>query len=355
MTLGALVIMVAAFLASTTPATHEAPIWPFSRQPSLEALYDPFGRSLLLSALLPSLLTAACVALSYFWRPAFWPTFGAFILIFGIACPGLVSLLTTDANPMTFVTSPTEFADSSIVQGAALFAAQCATCHGAEGRGDGPTAKSLSVAPADLTAPHFWAHTEGDLFWYISRGIPAPTGALAMPAFDELLSTDSRWALIDYLKAHSAGWSMRTKGRWSPPIQLPQFDAICANGSAISHDDLHGRVVLIIAGNMPPPSLMTGKVTTATIVLSRDREIRPGDSVCVAIERATWDAFAILLGVSPDTLTGTRMLADQNGWLRAHWRPGDPDDWNDPKTLETVMRDIAAHPFGGIGGHAHHN
>ena len=34
--LGALVILVAAFLASGTPGTHETPIWPFARQPSLE-------------------------------------------------------------------------------------------------------------------------------------------------------------------------------------------------------------------------------------------------------------------------------------------------------------------------------
>ena len=49
--LGVMVIMVAAFLASGTPGTHETPIWPFSRQPSLELLYDPFGRELLLRTL----------------------------------------------------------------------------------------------------------------------------------------------------------------------------------------------------------------------------------------------------------------------------------------------------------------
>ena len=41
----------------------------------------------------------------------------------------------------------------------------------------------IHVPPADLTAPHFWGHTEGDLFWYISHGIDAPSGAPAMPAF----------------------------------------------------------------------------------------------------------------------------------------------------------------------------
>ncbi len=36
-------------------------------------------------------------------------------------------------------------------EGAAFFAANCASCHGATGRGDGPMAKGLSAAPADLT------------------------------------------------------------------------------------------------------------------------------------------------------------------------------------------------------------
>lgn len=35
--------------------------------------------------------------------------------------------------------------------GAMLFAENCAACHGAGGRGDGPWAKGLDPAPADLT------------------------------------------------------------------------------------------------------------------------------------------------------------------------------------------------------------
>jgi mono/diheme cytochrome c family protein len=35
--------------------------------------------------------------------------------------------------------------------GSGLFRSYCASCHGAEGRGDGPLAANLRVAPADLT------------------------------------------------------------------------------------------------------------------------------------------------------------------------------------------------------------
>jgi len=36
-------------------------------------------------------------------------------------------------------------------KGPALFTAYCSVCHGWEGKGDGPMAKSLKVAPPDLT------------------------------------------------------------------------------------------------------------------------------------------------------------------------------------------------------------
>jgi putative copper export protein/mono/diheme cytochrome c family protein len=357
--LGALVIMVAAFLASGTPATHETPLWPFPRQPSLELLYDPFGRVLLLRTVLPSLIAGTLVVVGRFWRPVFWPALAAFVVTLVFVVPDLVSLLTVDAYPTTFVTSPSEFADSSIVHGEALFAANCAACHGAGARGDGPAARSLPEPPADLTAPHFWGHTEGDLFWYISHGIDAPSGAPAMPAFGKKLSSGDIWALIDFLKANNAGYSVRTTGRWSQPIPLPQFDAICADGSAIELDDLHGRVVHIIAASgsvSAPPSDPAG-VDVATIVLARDRKVKPIGSECVTVEQSTWDAFAVVLGVAPEALAGTQALADQNGWLRARWRPGDPGDWNDAPVLAAAIRDIASHPLAVAagGGHAHHH
>ena len=39
-----------------------------------------------------------------------------------------------------------------------LYAENCALCHGAGGKGDGPAAAGLPVRPADLTAPHLFAH-----------------------------------------------------------------------------------------------------------------------------------------------------------------------------------------------------
>jgi putative copper export protein/mono/diheme cytochrome c family protein len=357
--LGAGVIVVAAFLASGTPALHETPVWPFSRRPSLDLLADPNVRHLILRTLVPSLAAIALVAAGwFFWRPLFWGALAGLAVCLVLAWPDLEPLLTIDAYPTTFAVSPTEFAVGSIMRGAALFTANCATCHGAEARGDGPAARSLPIQPADLTAPHFWMHTEGDLYWFIAHGIEVQPGVPAMPPFGDALSSGKMWSLIDFLKANNAGAGMRATGRWDHPTQLPQFDAICADGSAINRDDLSNKVVHIIAADrtvMPPPA--PPGIPVATIVLAHDKSVKPAGSACVTVEPDAWNAFALLLGEKPDALTGTQVLADANGWLRLRWRPGDPGAWNSTPALDVAIRDIAAHPLAVTagGGHGHHH
>ena len=137
---GLAIILAAAFLASAMPATHETPIWPFSWRPNLDVLSDPYGRSRLLWILLPSAIAAELVVVGVFWRPTFWLSLPALVVTVALASPKLALLLTIDAYPTTFATSLTEFADSSIVHGATLFATNCVICHGAEAQGDGPAA-----------------------------------------------------------------------------------------------------------------------------------------------------------------------------------------------------------------------
>jgi hypothetical protein len=93
-----------------------------------------------------------------------------------------------------------------------------------------------------------------------------------MPGFDGTLSNEARWHLIDYLPAHYAGESMRTTGRWSHPLPMPQFDVACADGRTIDLGDLRGRVLRIVAlsgdeATLPsPPQLKGGQNCTPTSV-----------------------------------------------------------------------------------------
>ena len=93
----------------------------------------------------------------------------------------------------------------------------------------------------------------------------------------------------------------------------------------------------------------------ATIILAPDRQIKPVGAACVTIEPEAWTAFSILLGVEPEALPETQALADQNGWVRRRWRPGDADDWNDPQVLRAAILDMVAHPLvvTPAAGHVH--
>lgn len=78
--------------------------------------------------------------------------------------------------------------------GEKLFTQQCTPCHGASGKGDGPAGKYLGKPLPDFTKPEFQKQSDGALFWKVSQG-NAP-----MPTFEQILSEEQRWAVIDYLR-----------------------------------------------------------------------------------------------------------------------------------------------------------
>ena len=356
--LGLLVVITAGFLASHAPGTHEQPVWPFPWRPSLSVFYEPDLRGEVIGALFAVGVAIMLAIIGAAWRRARWQALVFAVITLAFAVPHL-DLLFVVAYPSSYFTSPTEFAATAIVHGAKLYAANCIACHGSEGRGDGPSAKSLPLAPADLTAEHFWAHSDGELFWYISHGFAAPDETVTMPGFAGVLSSEARWDLIDYLRAHNAGESMRTTGKWPHPLPIPQFDVTCADGRILDLDDLRGRVLHIVAvsGDETTAYAPPAETDATTIILARMRTTGPEPANCVATEPETWIAFSILSGVRSETFAGEQVLIDQNAWLRAAWRPGAPGDWTNPQAFAAIVADIAAHPIAAdaAGGHVHHH
>src|SRR5438093_579518 len=57
---------------------------------------------------------------------------------------------------------------ASIGRGKTVYTAECLSCHGSSGKGDGPAAKDLKESPGDMTK--LGSQSDGALFWKISEG-----------------------------------------------------------------------------------------------------------------------------------------------------------------------------------------
>ena len=96
----------------------------------------------------------------------------------------------------------------SLERGLALYQAQCASCHGAEGRGDGPLASQLTPPPVAFSNRE--RARERSLFSLhqtITRGV----SGTSMPAFPAL-SEDDRWALAFFVSTLAFGEQERQAG-----------------------------------------------------------------------------------------------------------------------------------------------
>ena len=122
------------------------------------------------------------------------------------ALAAAISLTPADAeftrglNSAISLESPERPTDGTIASGRALYRERCVACHGERGRGDGPAAGGLEPRPADLLL-HVPQHTDGELFFFIGRGVPGT----AMPAWRSVLTERERWYLVHYLHVLTGG------------------------------------------------------------------------------------------------------------------------------------------------------
>jgi mono/diheme cytochrome c family protein len=98
--------------------------------------------------------------------------------------------------PPTAVNRPNPVAGNAnaTALGQKLYTANCMTCHGPSGKGDGPGGAALEKKPADLGARIRSGETDGELFWKISEG------RSPMVSWRGSLSEAQRWELVNYIK-----------------------------------------------------------------------------------------------------------------------------------------------------------
>jgi mono/diheme cytochrome c family protein len=96
--------------------------------------------------------------------------------------------------------NPVPGSAESVERGQDLYLANCASCHGTGGAGDGPAAEGMLPSPGDL-ASSVPAQTDGGLAYLVAVGIAGTD----MPPFADVLSPVDRWDLVNYLRASWPG------------------------------------------------------------------------------------------------------------------------------------------------------
>jgi mono/diheme cytochrome c family protein len=97
------------------------------------------------------------------------------------------------------VKNPLKKTPDVISAGGETFRENCEVCHGPKGDGTGPTAKTLTIKPANFTDPKLMGpETDGSLFWKMSKGRGA------MPSWEDQLSDTERWQLVLYIRSLGA-------------------------------------------------------------------------------------------------------------------------------------------------------
>jgi mono/diheme cytochrome c family protein len=135
-------------------------------------------------------------------RPPGWQqsTSGSVFAASGFAfIAGIVLLFGVHAHNQTFRhDNPVPPTTASLARGKQIFQNNCQVCHGATGEGDGPGAGSLNVP---RYVDHIPFHNDGNLFIWISAGMPLDSDVKTMPAWKDTLSAKDRWNVINYLRA----------------------------------------------------------------------------------------------------------------------------------------------------------
>lgn len=90
--------------------------------------------------------------------------------------------------------NPVPRTQDSIEQGARIYKKKCASCHGKEGDGDGPTSKILKVQMLPFRSREVAQQTDGELFWKIT------VGKKPMPPFEKSLSDEERWHIVNWMR-----------------------------------------------------------------------------------------------------------------------------------------------------------
>lgn len=108
-------------------------------------------------------------------------------------------------------------------EGKALYERLCVTCHGASGRGDGPTGKLLTPRPSTFAQhmPHHGAQWSDYYFTIIKDGAQAVGRSPLMMAWGSQLESKEIWDVISYIWTLAQGAGEPADKGHMPHMQSP--------------------------------------------------------------------------------------------------------------------------------------
>jgi putative copper resistance protein D len=344
--LGFGVVAIVGVLGTLPPGLHAEPEWPFPVRLDIGEL--TLGPRILLAILAVAALVCAIAAVAATATGRYRRTavFAAGVVM-GLAIGWLPLRPAIERAYPTSYYAPTQpYAAASVDRGAALYAENCTLCHGATGRGNGPAAAGLPIRPADLTEAHLFAHSLGDLFWWVSHGMDEGV----MPGFAGILNPDQRWDVINFLRARAAGV---LAGQIGPELttgaapEVPDFAFGAGRTQRTLRQTLENGPVLLVLFTAPAPVERLRQLAAAQSSLDaagpRVIAVGPGASLEETGEGAGSPRFvvtvssevstALALFRAPDDGGDTELMLDRGGAVRARWTSKTPGGLAPPAVL----------------------
>lgn len=343
--LGLGVLGIVGLLGILPPGLHTEPGWPFPFRLNFAALTvgSRVAAAILAAVVFACAVAAVATAAAGRYRLSAG-LLGALVLCAAIDAIALAPAV-EPAYPTSFYAPAQPYDAPSIDRGAGIYAGTCAACHGATGEGNGPAAAGLPVRPANLTEPHLFAHSPGDLFWWVSRG-----KGDVMPGFAKVLKPDRRWDVINFILARAAGDQVRQVGsRISTAAAYPVPDFAFERDGVQNtlRRVLKGGPVLLVLFSQPAPTnrlrqlaAQDRRFTAAGLHIlavdlqraekgGQDEGTRP--PLVVARSDAVRQTLALFR--TPNDGGESELLLDRNGDVRARWTAEKPGELPDAQVL----------------------
>ena len=356
-------------LSRTTPGAHAAVDWPLPFRIAPETAWTDASSHWPIVAAVGVLL----MGLPALWARRPWIALCCLLLGGGATAYSL----SVPAFPGTYRQPDVTYTARSIARGRAHFTAHCAACHGSGARGQEPpqtdtaqadTAQAMLLAP-DLSE-HTALHTAGDMFWWLTHGMPSG----AMPGFGAVLDDSARWDLVNFLRAFADGHRARVLSPHIAPgrpwLGAPNFQYETSSGVASElREHREQRAVLLVLAelehSMPRLRELQKRAAEAPLaaveVLLAPRtgtceEATAADITlpCVTLGREAIDATYSLMArtlsepgersLLDPVFTHAEFLIDRFGFLRARWIAGREEPAWEGGLLAEQLALLAAEP-----------